>query len=60
MSQESSRPSKEDRDYTNRKTPPSLLTTELGEFETPVDGTEEREDNGSVSDLNVFDRVEES
>ena len=59
MSQESGRPSEQDRYNTNRKTFPSLLTTHFGEFESPVDGSEERENDGSVGDLNVFDRVEE-
>ena len=60
MSQEGGRPSEQYRYNTNRKTLPSLLTTHFGEFETPVNGSEEREDHGSVCDLNVFNGVKES
>jgi hypothetical protein len=59
MSQESGRPSEQDWYNTNRKTFPSLLTTHFGEFESPVDGSEERENDGSVGDLNMLDRMEE-
>jgi hypothetical protein len=57
MSQECSRPSEKHGDDTDSKSSPSLLTTDLGEFETPVDSSEERENDGTVSDLDVLDSV---
>jgi len=60
VSQEGGRPSEQYRYNTNRKTLPSLLTTHFREFETPVNGSEERENDRSVGDLNVLDRMKES
>jgi hypothetical protein len=57
MSQECSRPSEKYGHDTDSKTSPSLLTTDLGEFETPMDSSEERENDGTVSDLDVLDSV---
>jgi hypothetical protein len=52
-------PSKENWNDTNSQSLPSLLTTQLSEFETPMNSSKERKNDGTVCDLDVLDGMEE-
>lgn len=60
MREESGGPSEQHGERAESQTPPALLTAQTGKLHTPVDGTQEREDDGTIGDLHMLDRVQQS
>jgi hypothetical protein len=56
--QESRRPRKEHGQGAEHEARVTLFAAELAEFHAPVQRAEEREDDGAVSDLDLFERVQ--
>ncbi len=58
MTQESSRPSHEDGDGAQDQTTVTMNSTQFGEFHTPMQCSQEGENDGTISDLDVLKGVE--
>lgn len=58
VAQKGSGPGEEDRGGTEGETESTFFTTEFGKFHTPVNGTEEGEEDGTVRDLDMLHEME--
>lgn len=58
VGQKGSGPGEEDGSGTEGETESTFFTTEFGKFHTPVNGTKEGEEDGTVGDLNMLNEVQ--